>query len=794
MRLRWKVIMGLVAVATLAALVLARRAGREQRALEETRRDLRAKGFKVDLTEFDFSTSDELRARITALTNANTDNLPRNPKDSARHSFVRQVGPELMKPLARDVALPLWKQAQWPLDAASANSLQFSDLPKNDLWPMLRQNLADDGARLNAACAAVLSGTIRVPLDAGRGSAMLLPHLSTWRNLTLTLGSRAEVELHDGDLEAAWTNMLAATRLVTAWEIEPVEVSHLLRTRCATMVFNITWQALQTNGWSDEQLSQLQREWESVDFFKGLPETAAFARAAIAQTCQMERREPLDGYGSVAKDFFRSPKEAWANLSYRWQTMQYRQHGSFEDEKDLLLHYCNREQQLAHAVRAQTWLEMRQLPGATNTAPFSSKHRLSRTITLLNSRQMMLRMQGGGQGLMSFTAETEARRRLVVTAIALERFHKRHGDYPKSLPELAPEFLGQPPFDFMDGQPLRYRLSGDGHFVLYSVGLDCVDNGGEMQRPQQRGIRYGVGFGSSQDSDIVWPRPASDAEIEAYQREQIKVLAAQTEHDEVERSDFQWSMTAEKQLQAEKLLAAKPAAPPTEPNYRGQLLAEVFGNKSVLGTNTLKISDLLILKQIRTGAEPETITFDVPITYDLLTNLGRLALLVDPIKGGRAFDGYDSQASWVECHRATNGNCLLVWNTIYEAPGLHALQLALAWSDRSSDEKTFATGLMAPFTVSNLCQFSLSSAYFKPELGPTLRAKLPEPRATYSLEITSPAGELLKTISGSTSSGLMTIHWDLVDDRGVRRTNSSFNTVIHVKLADSGRAQTLRGP
>ena len=55
MKLRWKVTIGLVAVGILAAVTLARRSSSEQRALEQTRRDLRAQGFKIDVAEFDFS-------------------------------------------------------------------------------------------------------------------------------------------------------------------------------------------------------------------------------------------------------------------------------------------------------------------------------------------------------------------------------------------------------------------------------------------------------------------------------------------------------------------------------------------------------------------------------------------------------------------------------------------------------------------------------------------------------------------------------------------------------------------
>jgi hypothetical protein len=126
-------------------------------------------------------------------------------------------------------------------------------------------------------------------------------------------------------------------------------------------------------------------------------------------------------------------------------------------------------------------------------------------------------MLGQGQGLFGRAAESEARRSLIVTAVALERFRNRHGTYPKSLEALVGEFLKSPPVDFMDAQPLRYRLTDDGHFVLYSVGLDGIDDGGKMPRPRRRGmadeVRYELGI--RQGTDLVWPRPASAAEAQA---------------------------------------------------------------------------------------------------------------------------------------------------------------------------------------------------------------------------------------------------------------------------------------
>jgi len=49
---------------------------------------------------------------------------------------------------------------------------------------------------------------------------------------------------------------------------------------------------------------------------------------------------------------------------------------------------------------------------------------------------------------------------------------------PQNLASLAPEFLAEPPRDFMNGQSLRYRFNGDGSITLYSVGEDGRDDGG----------------------------------------------------------------------------------------------------------------------------------------------------------------------------------------------------------------------------------------------------------------------------------------------------------------------------
>jgi hypothetical protein len=89
--------------------------------------------------------------------------------------------------------------------------------------------------------------------------------------------------------------------------------------------------------------------------------------------------------------------------------------------------------------------------------------------------------------------------------------------------------------------------------------------------------------------------------------------------------------------------------------------------KKALGLNPLDSDNPLTLKQVITGEEPAIATFEVPVSYDALAIVGTLRLLVD---GGQS-------ASYQECDRATNGNCLLEWNTTFDSPGQHLSQVQL---------------------------------------------------------------------------------------------------------------------
>jgi hypothetical protein len=98
----------------------------------------------------------------------------------------------------------------------------------------------------------------------------------------------------------------------------------------------------------------------------------------------------------------------------------------------------------------------------------------------------------------------EAERQLTIAAISLRRYRLRHGSLPETLGALMPEFVTALPLDPMSGKPLSYRLRPDGTFVLYSVGEDGQDNGGDPAS-----LTPGK-FGLWESRDAVWPVPTGE--------------------------------------------------------------------------------------------------------------------------------------------------------------------------------------------------------------------------------------------------------------------------------------------
>jgi hypothetical protein len=95
--------------------------------------------------------------------------------------------------------------------------------------------------------------------------------------------------------------------------------------------------------------------------------------------------------------------------------------------------------------------------------------------------------------------------------IALSRYKADHGEYPESLAELAPLYIAELPPDPYGAPSFGYRREAPDRYLLYSLGIDGKDDGGEPGvdyngKPRQ--------YADAGDDIYTWPRgPAADEPV-----------------------------------------------------------------------------------------------------------------------------------------------------------------------------------------------------------------------------------------------------------------------------------------
>ena len=67
-------------------------------------------------------------------------------------------------------------------------------------------------------------------------------------------------------------------------------------------------------------------------------------------------------------------------------------------------------------------------------------------------------------------------------ACAIERYRLTTGSLPKTLDQLVPIYMETQPHDVINGEPLIYRPEGNRRYLLYSVGSDQSDDGGDFEK------------------------------------------------------------------------------------------------------------------------------------------------------------------------------------------------------------------------------------------------------------------------------------------------------------------------
>lgn len=326
------------------------------------------------------------------------------------------------------VAISIWNNIEHR--GENAESVLILLEPAN---PLL-ERLADLATRAYA----------QFPFDYSQAPALRAPHVTPMLTVAQILSTRAMAQLEIGRPTPAFNDIQQIFRLADKTRDEPSFICLLVRVSMIRMGLDTLQKGLEKQAWNDNQLAAFDLELRGFDLMPEVATTARMERGAFNQFFNDTiAKAPTSKKARVA--FFRRDQATFNRLSQEWI-----------DHLDTLNE---------SGFRQKVGVEEKVL------AIKSGWQRYFHIMTILALPAI--------EGIEDRTLDTQSRISMARIACALERYRLAKGSLPEHLDELVPEFLPALPKDIIAHEAFRYRRTSDDKYMLYSVAMNLVDEGGK---------------------------------------------------------------------------------------------------------------------------------------------------------------------------------------------------------------------------------------------------------------------------------------------------------------------------
>jgi hypothetical protein len=393
-------------------------------------------------------------------------------------------------------------------------------------WEEIKEALAQDRPSLELLEQITNSPMFDFNLQYTQRFEMRLTHLISEKQAVQRLSASAIYDLHFDNTTSAVKNVRVMLALVKGTYDERTAISQLVRIAITQIASAADWELLQSTNLTDEQLATLQSDWTELEFVQAAEHVLPVEREGGETTLAKWRssNSELQRYFDLTKQahenlgFSDEEDSTWNKTKTKTRIFLWRYWWSYSDELRCLKGY----EVLLNTMR------LIDVNGSFQNALLAQNAALDHlSISKLNNsvdslfsgktdfHSMMSESIVTLGGVIKKVMRVEAAKQVTLTAIALKRYQLKYGKYPADLNSLVPEFVPKVPLDPVDGQPLRYRLNADGTFLLYSVGDNGRDDGGNpaLEKGVESSNLY---WQNSYALDWVWPQPATETEIQNY--------------------------------------------------------------------------------------------------------------------------------------------------------------------------------------------------------------------------------------------------------------------------------------
>ncbi|HWX22245.1 MAG TPA: hypothetical protein VN578_20275 [Candidatus Binatia bacterium] len=343
----------------------------------------------------------------------------------------------------------------YPQAAATATPAEVILVALGNLDPELKE--------LREAAASRADCRFPIPYTYEPSWGILLPHLARMKALTLLPQVRATAELEAGRPADAFEDLKLGLRFSDSIRAEPILIDHLVRIATLAIDLQTVREGLLRHAWTEGQLSELEKYLSSVDVLSEYQLAMRGERACSTQGLDYLRRQgfrsnPFDYLANGEGPSYFGPAFNPMPSGWFYQNMLTiaRMHQDFTlptvDER-------------AHRVHPEISENGARALQELRTGPYTIFAKL-----LMPALEKAVRKSGRMQTYVDATR----------VACAVERYRLANGKLPDTLAALSPTFIDAIPNDVIDGKPLRYRPNPEGTYLLYSIGWNQTDDGGQL--------------------------------------------------------------------------------------------------------------------------------------------------------------------------------------------------------------------------------------------------------------------------------------------------------------------------
>jgi hypothetical protein len=303
----------------------------------------------------------------------------------------------------------------------------------------------------------------RIDCDYGQPTTVLAPNFKTLRNLAQSLSQRAHCFFLLNEPEKALAELTMLHDLCRILEAAPTHkpitlVGAMIHVAVTGLYADTIAEGLRSHVWQEPQLGSLEQQLREIHLETSLAETLVDEPMFTLRTLETSSRaELVNLFAGSSETPGRSLllKHAPRGWLYQYMVVHARLSEKFSDGFDATTQivFPNKIDDAGQLlrynvdhVRPYAFLAYWTVP---NWVKAIQKFAASQTMA--------------NEGAM---------------ACAAERYRLNHGEYPKTLDELVPQFIDRLPHDLIGGRPYRYRRIDNYQFLLYSVGWNDKDDGG----------------------------------------------------------------------------------------------------------------------------------------------------------------------------------------------------------------------------------------------------------------------------------------------------------------------------